>query len=145
MGREFTTVGTATAGPGDRGGAWRIFGRRGCRRDGGVPGRGRRLLLAGHTHVGLDRRAAVRELQIRFAGWAADSPKQTYVAVDGDFGPGTAAALKRFQAANHLAVHLERRHGVRQRHLYGRAPARRQPGRTRLRLAGLVGESGTVS
>lgn len=46
--------------------------------------------------------AAVKELQIRVAGWAADGPKQTYVAVDGDFGPGTAAALTRFQAANHL-------------------------------------------
>jgi peptidoglycan hydrolase-like protein with peptidoglycan-binding domain len=48
--------------------------------------------------------AAVRELQIRIAGWAADSPQQTCVAVDGDFGPGTTAALKRFQAANHLTV-----------------------------------------
>lgn len=48
--------------------------------------------------------AAVTELQIRVAGWAADGPKQTYVAVDGDFGPGTEAALKRFQAANHLAA-----------------------------------------
>ncbi|MEV6878531.1 D-Ala-D-Ala carboxypeptidase family metallohydrolase [Amycolatopsis sp. NPDC051128] len=48
--------------------------------------------------------AAVKELQIRVAGWAADGPKQAYVAVDGDFGPGTAAALTRFQAANHLSA-----------------------------------------
>ncbi|WP_328616445.1 D-Ala-D-Ala carboxypeptidase family metallohydrolase [Amycolatopsis sp. NBC_00355] len=48
--------------------------------------------------------AAVKELQIRVAGWAADGPQQTYVAVDGEFGPGTEAALKRFQAANHLTA-----------------------------------------
>ncbi len=41
----------------------------------------------------------VRELQIRVAGWAASSASQTFVAVDGDFGPGTAAAVKRFQTA----------------------------------------------
>lgn len=46
----------------------------------------------------------VRELQIRIAGWAADGAEQTYVAVDGVFGPGTKAALQRFQKAYGLSV-----------------------------------------
>lgn len=41
----------------------------------------------------------VRELQIRIAGYAADHASQTYVAVDGVFGSGTAAAVARFQKA----------------------------------------------
>lgn len=41
--------------------------------------------------------ADVVELQIRVAGWAADTPTQTRVAVDGAFGPGTRAAVQRFQ------------------------------------------------
>ncbi len=46
----------------------------------------------------------VRELQIRVAGWAASSAQQTYVAIDGAFGPGTTAAVKRFQASYGLSA-----------------------------------------
>lgn len=45
------------------------------------------------------RGSDVSELQIRVAGWAADSPSRTYVAVDGVFGAGTRRAVERFQRA----------------------------------------------
>ncbi|MFH9608025.1 D-Ala-D-Ala carboxypeptidase family metallohydrolase [Streptomyces sp. NPDC017448] len=46
----------------------------------------------------------VRELQIRVAGWAASSASRTHVAVDGAFGPGTKAAVIRFQRAYGLSA-----------------------------------------
>lgn len=45
----------------------------------------------------------VLELQIRIAGWASNSAAKTYVSIDGDFGPGTENALKRFQSAYGLS------------------------------------------
>ena len=48
--------------------------------------------------------ADVRELQIRVAGWAAGSPAKTYVAVDGAFGAGTTAAVRRFQTGYGLTA-----------------------------------------
>ncbi|WP_051569419.1 D-Ala-D-Ala carboxypeptidase family metallohydrolase [Alkaliphilus transvaalensis] len=46
----------------------------------------------------------VRELQIKVAGWAADSAQQTYVGIDGSFGAQTEAAVKRFQSSYGLTV-----------------------------------------
>ena len=48
--------------------------------------------------------SAVKELQIRVAGWAADPASHTYVSVDGAYGPGTAAAVRRFQSAYGLGA-----------------------------------------
>jgi peptidoglycan hydrolase-like protein with peptidoglycan-binding domain len=48
--------------------------------------------------------ADVTELQIRVAGWAADSASHSRVSIDGDFGAGTAAAVRRFQAAYGLGA-----------------------------------------
>jgi zinc D-Ala-D-Ala carboxypeptidase len=46
----------------------------------------------------------VTELQVRIAGYAADSASHTFVSVDGTFGPGTTAAAKRFQRAHGLTA-----------------------------------------
>src|SRR4051794_33890322 len=49
----------------------------------------------------------VKELQIRVAGYAAASASHTFIATDGEFGPATAGAVRRFQAAYGLTVDAE--------------------------------------
>ncbi len=49
------------------------------------------------------RGADVAEVQVRVAGWAADSAEQTFLAVDGEFGADTKAAVTRFQEAYDLS------------------------------------------
>ncbi|WP_207640676.1 D-Ala-D-Ala carboxypeptidase family metallohydrolase [Alkaliphilus transvaalensis] len=41
----------------------------------------------------------VRELQIKVAGWASDSPQEVCISIDGSFGPQTEAAVIRFQSS----------------------------------------------
>lgn len=48
--------------------------------------------------------SAVRELQIRVAGWAASHAQKVYIAIDGAFGPATTGAVKRFQGTYGLTV-----------------------------------------
>ncbi|MEN3360485.1 MAG: zinc D-Ala-D-Ala carboxypeptidase [Mycobacteriales bacterium] len=48
--------------------------------------------------------ADVVELQIRVAGYAAASASHTRIALDGDFGPATAGAVRRFQSAYGLGA-----------------------------------------
>lgn len=44
------------------------------------------------------------QIQIAVAGWAADSPRRTFVKVDGKFGPQTLSAVRRFQHGYNLKV-----------------------------------------
>jgi len=51
-----------------------------------------------------DQESDVEEVQIRVAGYAADSPAQTHVTVDGIFDSASGAAVKRFQESYGIGV-----------------------------------------